>query len=125
MAVNVKNGEALRNTRTNTTSSNSAPFRADHDCALYGEDIIIAGGITPNGGESVEALNLKTLEWRSLPSLQLARDFVSMELVNGTLMVFGGYGTEYSAEIFDGEEWRIKPLSEGHLYHASVTMPCP
>ena len=84
----------------------------------------MAGGITPNGGDSVEALNLKTLEWRRLPPLQLSRDFVSMEVVNGDLMVFGGYGTEYSAEVFDGEEWRRVNLEDGHLYHSSVTMPC-
>jgi len=47
-----------------------------------------------------------------------------MEVVNGDLMVFGGYGTEYSAEVFDGKEWRRVNLEEGHLYHSSVTMPC-
>ena len=50
-----------------------------------------------------------------------------MEVVNGELIVFGGFPHTESAgtlEIFDGTKWTEKPMKKTHSLFASVSFTC-
>ena len=48
----------------------------------------------------------------------------TMEVVDGSLMVFGGFGCPESLDKFDGAGWREETVEFYHTGHASVTIPC-
>ena len=78
----------------------------------------------------VEVLTLFTNTWRSGPKLTRGRNYLTMEVLENNLVVFGGYdplvglGVADSLEILEGEEWREEPLQYQHNGHASVSIPC-
>ena len=72
----------------------------------------------------VEILTLSTNTWRSGPKLTRDRVFLTMEVLDNNLVVFGGLGGEDSLEILEGEEWREEPLQYEHYRHVSVSIPC-
>ena len=101
-------------------------FRAALACSMFKGEIWTAGGY--NGGELdldvVEVLTLFTNTWRSGPKLTRGRLYLTMEVLDNSLVVFGGFGGEDSLEILEGEEWREEPLQYTHKSHASVSIPC-
>ena len=73
----------------------------------------------------VEVLSLSTNTWRSGPKLTRERSWLTMEVLDNNLVVFGGYGgVADSLEILEGEDWREELLQYGHVEHASVSIPC-
>ena len=101
-------------------------FRNGLACSMFKGEIWTAGGY--NGGvldlDVVEVLTSFTNTWRSGPKLTRGRKFLTMEVLDNSLVVFGGWGGEFSLEILDEEEWREEPLQYGHSVHASVSIPC-
>ena len=93
-------------------------------CSMFKGEIWTAGG--SNGGklDVVEVLTLVINTWRSGPKLTRGRQFLTMEVLDNSLVVFGGEGGEDSLEILEGEGWREEPLQYQHVYHASVTIQC-
>ena len=93
---------------------------------MFKEEIWAAGGY--NGGflDGVEVFNSFTNTWRSGPRLTKGRYYLTMEVLDNSLVVFGGSGGggSYSLEILDGEHWREEPLQYSHFNHASVSIPC-
>ena len=98
-------------------------------CSLFRGEIWTAGG--SSGGQNlldvVEILTPGEFinTWRSGPKLTRGRNYLTMEVLDNSLVVFGGFGDggEDSLEILEGE-WREEPLQYGHREHASVTIQC-
>ena len=105
-------------------------FRWGLACSMFKGEIWTAGGYS--NGESidvVEVLTPSTYTWRSGPKLTKGRYYLTMEVLDNNLVVFGGWGgggvgSEYSLEILKEEGWREEPLQYEHSYHASVSIPC-
>ena len=72
----------------------------------------------------VEVLTPFTNTWRNGPRLTRKRVFLTMEVLDNNLVVFGGYEGEDSLLILEGEDWREEPLQYEHADHASVSIPC-
>ena len=91
---------------------------------MFKGEIWTAGG--SNGGtlDVVEVLTPLTNTWRSGPKLNRGRRLLTMEVLDNSLVVFGGWGGEDSLEILENEEWREEPLQYKHSDHASVTIQC-
>ena len=101
-------------------------FRGGLACSMFKGEIWTAGGNNAYAGEDldvVEVLTPFTNTWRSGPKLTRGREFLTMEVLDNSLVVFGGWGGEDSLEILEGE-WREEPLQYQHSYHASVTIQC-
>ena len=101
-------------------------FRYGLACSMFKGEIWTAGGY--NGGflDGVEVFDSFTSTWRSGPRLTKGRYYLTMEVLDNSLVVFGGSGGggSYSLEILDGELWREEPLQYYHFNHASVSIPC-
>ena len=102
-------------------------FRVGLACSMFKGEIWTAGGW--NGGylDVVEVLTpgFTGGTWRSGPKLTKGRRvYLTMEVLDNSLVVFGGWGGEASLEILEGEEWREEPLQYKHRDHASVTIQC-
>ena len=98
-------------------------------CSMFKEEIWTAGGSNADYEilDVVEVLSLVTNTWRSGPKLTRGRYYLTMEVLDNSLVVFGGNGggggARYSLEILEGE-WREEPLQYGHIDHASVSIQC-
>ena len=101
-------------------------FRKGLACSMFKGEIWTAGGYIAGSGylDVVEVLTPFTNTWRSGPKLTRGRDYLTMEVLDNNLVVFGGLGGQYSLEILEGEEWREEPLQYEHYFHASVSIPC-
>ena len=118
-------------------------FRTGLGCSMFKGEIWTAGGFNGrvynafkgNNGNAgsldfVEVLSLFTNTWRSGPKLTRGRNYLTMEVLDNNLVVFGGNdelggsGVADSMEILEGEEWREEPLQYRHYRHASVSIPC-
>ena len=96
---------------------------------MFKGEIWTVGGRDLGSGalDIVEVLTPSTNTWRSGPKLTKGRSFLTMEVLDNNLVVFGGDGYEGvadSLEILEGEEWREEPLQYQHNGHASVSIPC-
>ena len=91
---------------------------------MFKGEIWTAGGFNGEYLDVVEVLTLVTKTWRSGPKLTRGRYYLTMEVLDNSLVVFGGRGGEFSLEILEGEVWREEPLQYQHGYHASVTIQC-
>ena len=89
---------------------------------MFKGEIWTAGG--RNGGDVVEVLTPFTNTWRSGPKLTRGRSYLTMEVLDNNLLVFGGRGGFDRLEKLEGEEWREEPLQYEHAFHASVLIPC-
>ena len=100
-------------------------FRYGLACSMFKGEIWTAGGANGNTDflDVVEVLTPFTNTWRSGPKLTRGRRYLTMEVLDNSLVVFGGGGGEYSLEILEGE-WREEPLQYQHSFHASVTIQC-
>ena len=98
-------------------------FRVGLACSMFKGEIWTAGGNNGVDLDVVEVLTLFTNTWRSGPKLNSMRSFLTMEVLDNSLVVFGGYGGVDSLEILEGE-WREEPLQYQHSVHASVTIQC-
>ena len=101
-------------------------FRYGLACSMFKGEIWTAGGFNNNNGgnlDVVEVLTPFTNTWRSGPKLTRGREFLTMEVLDNSLVVFGGWGGEDSLEILE-VEWREEPLQYQHSHHASVTIQC-
>jgi len=83
-----------------------------------------AGGYNDGDLDVVEIFNSFTDTWRSGPKLIKGRYYLTMEVLDNNLVVFGGLGGSDSLEILEGEDWREEPLQYYHGYHASVLITC-
>ena len=102
-------------------------FRTGLACSMFKEEIWTAGGYNYNIGEDldvVEILTPFTNTWRSGPKLTRGRYYLTMEVLDNSLVVFGGKGGENSLELLEGTEWRLESLVYSHSSHASVTIQC-
>ena len=102
-------------------------FRNGLACSMFKGEIWTAGGYNGNGNvelDVVEVLTPFTNTWRSGPKLTRGRRYLTMEVLDNSLAVFGGDEGSDSLEILEGEEWREEPLMYFHSYHASVTIQC-
>ena len=102
-------------------------FRRGLACSMFKGEIWTAGGNNAYAGEDldvVEVLTLFTNTWRSGPKLNKGRYHLTMEVLDNSLVVFGGEGGEDSLELLKDEEWREEPLQYQHSEHASVSIPC-
>ena len=101
-------------------------FRSGLACSMFKGEIWTAGG--DNGGELdldvVEVLTSFTNTWRSGPKLTRRRIWLTMEVLDNSLVVFGGDGGSDSLEILEEQVWREEPLQYQHGGHASVTIQC-
>ena len=95
-------------------------FREGLGCSMFKGEIWTAGG----SEDVVEVLTLFTNTWRSGPKLTRRRTVLTMEVLDNSLVVFGGGGEADSLEIFEGEGWREEPLQYRHSTHASVLITC-
>ena len=97
-------------------------------CSMFKGEIWTAGGHNGNG-EDLDVVEVLTpggftSTWRSGPKLSRGRGWFTMEVLDNSLVVFGGYGGVDSLEILEGEEWREEPLQYSHSDHASVSIQC-
>ena len=92
-------------------------------CSMFKGEIWTAGGFNAGSLDVVEVLTPFTNTWRSGPKLTRGRNWLTMEVLDNSLVVFGGDGSADSLEILEGEEWREEPLQYLHYYHASVSIP--
>ena len=101
-------------------------FRYGLACSMFKGEIWTAGGGNDVGEylDVVEVLTPFTNTWRSGPKLTRGRMYLTMEVLDNSLVVFGGRGGEFSLEILENEKWREEPLQYGHGEHASVTIQC-
>ena len=101
-------------------------FRYGLACTIYQDEVWVAGGF--NGGylDKVEILSLTTETWRTGPSMVKPRYGLTMEAVENTVAVFGGWGGggDSTMEKLVGGEWIEEPMQYGHAKHASVVLPC-
>ena len=101
-------------------------FRYGLACTIYQDEVWVAGGW--NGGylDKVEILSLTTETWRTGPSMVKPRYMLTMEAVENTVAVFGGWGGggDSTMEKLVGGEWIEEPLQYVHNDHASVVLPC-
>ena len=92
---------------------------------MFNGEIWTAGGDNFGYQDVVEVLTPGfTNTWRSGPKLTKRRVYLTMEVLDNNLVVFGGLGGEDSLEKLEGEDWREEPLQYRHEYHASVSIPC-
>ena len=99
-------------------------FRYGLACSMFKGEIWTAGGYNGGDLDVVEILTPFTNTWRTGPKLTRGRSFLTMEVLDNILVVFGGWGGTNSLEILDVEEWREEPLQYGHAELASVSIPC-
>ena len=99
-------------------------FRFGLACSMFKGEIWTAGGFNRGTLDVVEIFNPFTDTWRSGPKLTKRRHYLTMEVLDNNLVVFGGYGGTDSLEILEGEDWREEPLQYKHAEHASVLIPC-
>ena len=100
-------------------------FREGLACSMFKCEIWTAGGWNGNDYlDVVEVLTPFTNTWRSGPKLTRGRFYLTMEVLDNSLVVFGGYGGEDSLEILEEQEWREEALQYQHSTHASVTIQC-
>ena len=91
---------------------------------MFKGEIWTAGGWNHEDLDVVEVLTLVTNTWSSGPKLTRRRVYLTMEVLDNSLLVFGGLGVADSLEKLVGEEWHEEPLQYGHIAHASVSIPC-
>ena len=100
-------------------------FRWGLGCSMFKGEIWTVGGHSAGETDVVEVLTLGfTNTWRSGPKLTRGRKFLTMEVLDNSLVVFGGAGALDSLEKFDGEKWTEETLQNDHFWHASVSIPC-
>ena len=101
-------------------------FRYGLACTIYQDEVWVAGGYNGDYPDKVEILSLTTETWRTGPSMVKPRHWLTMEAVENTLVVFGGWGGggESTMEKLVGGEWVEEPLQYPHADHASVVLPC-
>ena len=107
-------------------------FRRELACTIYQDEVWVAGGDNAGGFlDKVEILSLTTETWRTGPSMVKPRYGLTMEAVENSLVVFGGWGGggyggggESTMEKLVGGEWIEEPLRYVHAKHASVVLPC-
>ena len=93
-------------------------------CSLFRGEIWTAGGFNGEYLDVVEVLTPFTNTWRSGPKLTRGRSGITMEVLDNSLVVFGGGGGQDSLEILEEQVWREEPLQYEHYWHASVTIQC-
>ena len=103
---------------------NNCLFRYGLGCSMFKGEIWTAAGYNDGFLDVVEIFNSFTSTWRSGPKLTRERVWLTMEVLDNNLVVFGGDGGVDSLEILNGEEWREEPLQYSHAEHASVSITC-
>jgi N-acetylneuraminic acid mutarotase len=70
--------------------------RTEVAAAVAGGEIVVAGGFTADGGNSVrvDAFSIAGNRWRRLPDLPVAVDHAAAASANGRVYVVGGYGRD-------------------------------
>ena len=87
----------------------------------------MTGGYISSYINTVEVFNLLTQEWRTADPMLKARGGHTIAVLDGVIMVFGGFGAsgENTMEIRNETfGWVVKPLQFSHYGHTSVTVPC-
>jgi len=106
--------------------------RMIHACQVHSLDsqqgIFVSGGYSGTYLSSVEFYDLSTEEWRDLGQLTTARDFHTMTLLGGQLVIAGGepkYTATGSVETWDGTTWvaSAENLVISRWRHTAVSFP--
>ena len=105
---------------------NNCLFRYGLGCSMFKGEIWTAAGANDGFLDVVEVFNSFTSTWRSGPKLTKGRYYLTMEVLDNSLVVFGGLGGggEDNLEKLVDEEWREELLQYGHSGHASVLITC-
>ena len=106
-------------------------FRYGLGCSWFKGEIWTAGGLFQESpaipGELLDVVEVLTPfinTWRTGSKLTRRRSFLTMQILDNTLVVFGGGDSDYSLEKLNDEEWRKEALVYQHDGHASVLIPC-
>ena len=93
---------------------------------MFKGEIWAAGGYNDEFLDGVELFNSFTSTWRSGPKLTKGRYYLTMEVLDNSLVVFGGLGDggQNNLEKLVDEEWGEEHLQYGHSGHASVLITC-
>ena len=93
---------------------------------MFNDKVYVAGGLGPGPLKSVEVYDIQNKTWSFAEDMNHARAGLTMEVVDGQLIVFGGLGGgETTMEIYSkGSGWRVETLQFPHVNHASATVPC-
>jgi len=88
------------------------------------EGIFVSGGYTSTQVKSVEFYEVSADTWRTIGEMHTARDFHTMTILGGQLVVAGGEPYHDKVETFDGTSWtESNSLSTGRYRHAGVSFP--
>jgi len=121
--------QALNTTASWVTLASMNAAREYHACntgdfeGIFG--IYVAGGYTTAALNTVEFYSPVTDIWTNLATLGTARSSHSLTIVNGQMVVAGGYpGLITSVETLNGTEWiQTNNLKAGRQDHAAVSVP--
>ena len=99
---------------------------------MYNDKIFTAGGWNDDSGflDTVEILTLGTYTWEIGATLTRPRSALTMHVLDGSLVAFGGAGpfpgeSEFTLERYDEEAWgNVETLEYYHAWHTSVTIQC-
>ena len=105
-------------------------FRSKHACSLYNGEVWVAGGefYGDNSLDIVEIYNPTENTWTPGPTLNSERGDPRMEVIDGELIVFGGYNGTHAYKsnerLVDGI-WKEETMLEHyHDDFTSVVIPC-
>merc|ERR1712130_122116 len=120
--------QALNTTASWVTLTSMNAAREFHACntgdfeGIFG--IYVAGGQNTVDLNTVEFYSPVTNIWTNLATLGTARDFHSLTIVNGQMVVAGGEPLLTSVETLNGTEWiQTNNLKAGRANHAAVSVP--
>jgi len=83
--------------------------RVGHSCATVGDDVIIAGGYGDGGSTlaTTTIINIITRQEREGGSMSSARGYFGLATLGGSLLAFGGRGSDDQA-LASVEEWDVE-----------------
>ena len=113
--------------RTSLSPINVYLFRRQLACTVLNGEVWVAGGLEGRGNPTsrVEIFNISSQTWRVGPSLNYPRMGLTMEAVDGELIVFGGVGgPPRSMETYKNGAWINIEETLEYYSSASVVIEC-
>ena len=100
-----------------------------HACSYYNKEVWVAGGYNDELGglSTVEIFSPFINSWRRGPDMNAVRWFLTMQVLDDEIVIFGGYvenGPQDTFERWNGEVWIVGQSNCAHGDHTSVTISC-